>query len=125
MSAHGVHSGERIKVTATAAHSAGDLVYEGGFYGTVQDDVASGDLFTLILNKVWNFKNVPSTLPMGRIVAAPATVMATTLQVLSWTTHPSLNSHATAGWSPIGRTIETGTATTAKIQLFNPNPAAF
>lgn len=125
MSSNAVHSGERIQLTATAAHSAGDLVYQAGFYGVVQDDVASGDLYTLILTGVWRLNNVPSTVAQGKIVAAPATVMATTLEVLGWTTHPSLNSAATAGWNPIGRTIETGTATTAKVQLFNPNPAAW
>lgn len=124
MSRNRVHGGERIKVTASANHSAGDLVYERGFYGVCQDDVASGDVFTLILNGVYNLPRVPSTLVMGAVVAAEATISATSLVLLPWTTHASLNTAATAGWGQVGRTIETGTATTAKIQLF-PEGRAF
>jgi predicted RecA/RadA family phage recombinase len=125
MASNRVHGGDRIKVTASADHSAGDLVYEGGFYGIAQDDVSSGDIFALILDGVWNLPRVPSTLGMGLIVAAPATNQATGLQMLQWTTHPSLNTLATTAWNAIGRTIATGTATTAKVQLFAQNQVSF
>lgn len=126
MASNRVHGGNRIKVLSSAAHKAGDLVYERGFYGVVQDDVSgAGVLMTLILDGVWRLPRVPATIAMGKILAAEATISATTLVLLQWTTHPSLNSAATAGWNPIGRTIETGTATTAEIQLFAQNPAAF
>ena len=122
MSTHRVHAADRLTLRATTAHTAGDLVWCKGFYGTVQDDVVSGDLFTLILGDAWILKNVPSTLRAGAVLSAPATEQATTLPILTWTTHPSLNTVATTGWHPIGKTIATGTATTAKVQLFNPNP---
>lgn len=122
MARNRVHGGERIKVVATATHSSGDLVWEKGFYGIVQDDCVSGDLITLILNSVWNLRNVPSTVGMGRTLAAPATALATTLPL---GLVPSVFLNATTGWNVVGRTIETGTATTAKVQLFPYRPAAF
>lgn len=111
---------DHIKLTAAAAHKAGDLVCERGFYGTVVDDVAAGDTFTLRLNPTVNFARVPSTLAAGTLVAAPATAQATTLPIAA--ASPSLGMVATAGWIPFGKVIATGTATTAKIQLLNPNP---
>ena len=101
MASNRVHGGDRVKVTASADHSAGDLVYEAGFYGIAQDDVSSGDIFALILDGVWNLPRVPSTLSQGLVVAAPATNQATGLQMLQWTDHPTLNAHATALWNPI------------------------
>lgn len=103
-----------LKVVSAVAHKAGDCVYAKGFYGTVVDDVAAGETMTLRLNPTVNFANVlVSTLAMGTKVYAPATEQATTLPIIGG---------ATTGWNSIGRTIATGTATTAKVQLFNPNP---
>lgn len=124
MASNRVHGGERIKVIASANHTAGDLVFERGFFGVVQDNCLTGELITLILNGVWRLPRVPATLPMGRVVSAEATISATSLVILSWTGSATAPA-ATAGWNPIGRTIETGTATTAKIQLFNPNQVAW
>ena len=122
MSTNKVHAARRLTLRATTNHTAGDFVWCDGFYGVVQDDVTSGDLFTLILEEAWNLKRTPNGVRRGAILAAPATEQATSLPLLVWTTHPSLNSVATTGWHPIGKTIATGTATTAKTQLFNPNP---
>lgn len=113
-------------VVAVAAHKAGDLVCERGFFGTVADDVAAGDKFTLRLRPTINLPRVPSTLAMGVIVAAPVTAQATTLPIgisaQAAAASGVVPGNATAGWVAFGKTIATGTATTAKIQLFNPNP---
>lgn len=120
------HGTQHLQVTAVAAHTAGDLVCEGGFYGTVSEDNAAGDLITLRLVPTVNLPRVPSTLAMGTVVAAPATAQATTLPILAYAAAAAASGVvpdvATAGWYPIGKTIATGTASTAKIQLFNPNP---
>jgi hypothetical protein len=88
------HGTNHIKLTAVAAHLAGDLVCEQGFFGTVQD-----------------------------VVAAPATAQATTLPIAAiGAATGGAFAPATGGWIPFGKVIATGTATTAKIQHFNPNP---
>lgn len=112
------HGTEYIKLVATTAHRAGDLVYANGFYGLVEDAVVAGDLMTVRLQVTVNLPRVPSTLSQGIRVAAPATEMATTLPI---GIQGATIGAATAGWHIFGRTIATGTATTAKIQLFNPN----
>lgn len=114
---------DHLKVLSAVAHSAGDLVCAKGFYGTVVDNVAAGETMTLRLNPTVNFARVPSTVGMGVVVAAPATEQATSLPIGLFVGATSGLALATAGWYPIGKTIATGTATTAKIQLFNPNPA--
>jgi hypothetical protein len=117
------HGTNHIKLTAVAAHLAGDLVCEQGFFGTVQDDVAAGDVFTLLLDPTVNYPRVPSTLAIGVIVAAPATAQATTLPIAAiGAATGGAFAPATGGWIPFGKVIATGTATTAKIQHFNPNP---
>lgn len=117
------HGTDRMPFTATTAHAAGDLIYHKGFYGFVEDDVASGDRATLILRQTRNLPNVTSTLPLGAVVAAPAVEQATTLPVVE--AGATAGGLATAGWFQIGRVvIATGTATTAKIALFHPNPFA-
>lgn len=117
------HGTDRMKFTAVTAHRAGDLVYHKGFYGFVEDDVAAGDLATLILKQTRNLPYVPSTLALGAIVAAPATEQPTSLPIGA--ASASIGVLATAGWWPIGRVVmATGTATTAKIALFHPNPFA-
>lgn len=116
---------DHLKVLAATTHKAGDLVCAKGFYGTVADDVAAGEMMTLRLNPTVNFANVQTAaLPMGAVVAAPATEQATTLPIRSFSAATSgIIANATTGWYPIGKLIATGTSTTAKIQLFNPNPA--
>lgn len=120
MASNKVHAGERLTLTATTAHTAGDLVWCKGFFGVVQDDVVSGDKFTLILNGVWNLKRAPATSAIGAVLSAPATEQATGLPLGA--ASPTIGNAATAGWWSIGKVIATGTATTAKVQLFNPNP---
>lgn len=132
MAGNFVHRGRRLTVPFTTAHTAGDLVYVGasgaaggGFYGVVQDNVAAGATGTLILEGTWNLKRAPTTLAFGTVVAAPATETATSLPLLGYDAAAAASGvvpgPATVGWRPVGRTIATGTATTAKIQLFNPN----
>lgn len=118
MSTNFVHAARRLTFTAAVAHTAGDLVYHKGFYGVVQDDIAAGAVGTLILEGAWALPRVASTLPMGTVVAAPATELATSLPMGSVAT---MGVVATTGWNPVGRVIATGNATVAKIQLFNPN----
>lgn len=124
MSVTEVQDGHRLTFVATTDHAAGDLAYYNGFYGHVQDDIAAGELGMLILNKVWKFANVPSTLAQGALVAAPATEMATTLKIgLSAQAAAAsgvVPGNATAGWNVFGRVWETGNASMAAIQLFNP-----
>jgi hypothetical protein len=115
------HGTAHLKVAiAVAAHKAGDLVCERGFFGTVQDDVAAGDPFTLLLDPTVRLPRVASTLAAGVIVSAPVTAQATTLPIGA--AGATTGGLATAGWIPFGKTIATGTATTAVIQFFNPNP---
>lgn len=117
------HGTTHLQVTASSAHTAGDLVYEGGFFGTVEDDCSAGDVVTLQLDPTVNFTRVPSTVAMGKVVAALATSIATTLPIgLADAATLGQPIGATAGFVPIGKAIATGTASTAKIQLFNPNP---
>jgi predicted RecA/RadA family phage recombinase len=121
MSTTAVQQGDRLTFVATTAHAAGDLVHYNGFYGHVQDDIAAGELGMMILDRVWKFANVPSTLAQGAVVAAPATEQATTLPILAWAGATSgLVANATTGWNAIGRVWETGNASMAAIQLFNP-----
>lgn len=119
MSRNAVHAGRRITVLFDVLHRAGDLVYVRGFFGIVQDDVAAGETGTLILEGVWAVPRVASTVAMGTKLSAPATEIATSLPL--GTASPTLGNPATAGWLPVGRTIATGNATIAKLQLFNPN----
>ena len=105
------HGTDYLKVIASAAHLAGDLVYEKGFFGVCEDNVASGQLFTLRLSGTFNLPRVPSTLAMGTQVSAGPSSVATTLVIIGG---------PTTGAIPFGRTIATGTASTAKIQLYNP-----
>lgn len=122
MSVTAVQDGDRLTFTATTDHSAGDLACYNGFYGHVQDDIVAGELGMLILNKVWKFPRVPSTLPQGALVAAPATELATSLPIGLYAEATALGgaSGATAGWNVFGRVWETGNASMAAIQLLNP-----
>ena len=116
------HGTENLKVAvAVAAHRAGDLVCEKGFFGVVDDTTEAGAAITLRLNVTARLKYVPSTLAAGVVVAAPVTASPTSLPIAAAGATGFLAA-VTAGWIPIGKTIATGTATTAVIQLFNPNP---
>lgn len=113
-----VHRGARLgSVIFTVAHKAGELVYEKGFYGVVQDDVAAGAKGTLLLEGAWLLSRVPATVAQGAKLFAPATEIATSLPLISAATIGV----ASAGHNAIGRVIATGNATVAKVQLFNPN----
>jgi predicted RecA/RadA family phage recombinase len=126
-----VHEGRRLTVIFTKAHKAGDLVYEKGFYGKVEDDVNPLDTGTLILEGAHTFWTPQSTIAMGTVVAAPVTVggatipsAATSLQIRAYQGPTGIGgTGVTAGWNPIGRTIATGNATQVSVQLFNPNSA--
>lgn len=126
MSTTAVQQGDRLTFAAVTAHKAGDLVCINGFYGHCQDDIAAGELGMIILDRVWKFANVPSTLSQGALVAAPATEMATTLAIgLSAQAAAASGvapGNATAGWNVFGRVWETGNASMAAIQLINPRP---
>jgi hypothetical protein len=115
------HGTEHLKVTAAAAHKAGDLVCERGFFGTVSEDNAAGDLITLRLVPTVNLPRVPSTLAMGTVVSSPATAQATTMTNAAAGATGFLAA-VTAGWYPFGKVIATGTASTAKIAFFRNNP---
>lgn len=125
MSGNFVHRGRRIQVLFAVTHLAGDFVYVKGFYGVVQDDMAAGETGTLILEGAWTLPRVATTLAMGTKLAAPATEIATSLPLLTYGNAAAASGvvpgPATVGWNPIGRVIATGGATTAKVQLFNPN----
>lgn len=124
MSVNDVEQGDRRSFVATVDHAAGDLTYAEGFFGWVQDDIKAGELGMMILNTVKKAKNVPSTLASGVVVAARPTEMATTLQLLPYAGPTGIGGGgATAGFTPIGRVWETGNASMAPIQLFNPRGA--
>lgn len=118
MATNYVHAGKRLgNVLFTVAHKAGELVYEKGFFGVVQDDVAAGARGTLILEGTWTLSRVPATVAQGSKLHAPATEIATSLPLIAAAT----NGAASAGYAAIGRVIATGNASVAKVQLFNPN----
>lgn len=126
MSGNFVHAGHRKTITAATAHLAGDLIWQDGFYGVVQDNVAAGDKCTLILDGIWVLPRVASTVAAGTLMAAPATEQATGLPILAHGAAAAASGvipgPATTGWFPFGKTLATGNATVAKIQLLNPNP---
>jgi predicted RecA/RadA family phage recombinase len=110
-----------MTITADRAMAAGDFVYFQGFFGTVDDDAASGELVTLILDAgVRSLKNIfGSTIPRGtKMFAAPTTAPATTLILYPAASVPS-------GGLPVGRVWATGVASSAsatlKVALFHPN----
>jgi hypothetical protein len=126
MSVTGLEEGKRRTFKATTAHKAGDLAYAEGFYGHIQDDIAAGELGMMILGEVHYFGNVSGVLAAGALVAAPATEMATTLPVGVFAQAAAASGvipgNATTGWNAIGRVWETGNASLAPVQLFNPRP---
>jgi hypothetical protein len=59
---------------------------------------------------------------MGTVLAAVATEIATTLPMVAYSSATALGgAGATAAYRAVGRTIATGNATVADVQLFNPN----
>ena len=113
------HAGRRRSYTPSVDQKAGDLVYQHGFFGYLDDDVDSGRLGTMILEGVANLKNVfGSNINPGIKVSANPTHGATTLQIFPAPSVPS-------GGVAIGRVWATSPASSAsaiiKVQLFNPN----
>jgi predicted RecA/RadA family phage recombinase len=101
-------------------NAAGDLVYQQGFFGVVQDTTRVGAPAHMILEEVHELKNVyGSNINPGVKISAAPSVMATTLQLFPAGSVPSTN------WSVIGRAWATSPASSAtatlKVQLFNPN----
>lgn len=112
---HKIHNGDRLRLKFSVAHSAGDLAYEKGFFGWVQDDVAAGDYGVLLVDGgVYELARTPATVAAGvKLYAAPSAV-ATTLDLKPLA---SIASGAVA----VGRTVATGNATVAYVRLFRDN----
>lgn len=116
-----IEAGRRYQFTAANAHKAGDLVWAEGYYGIVQDDNAADALAVMILEGVWDVKNIYGGpfIPGTKVYAVPADA-ATTGRV--YMNAASLPASAVA----IGRvwhaTVAASAATAvARVQLFNPN----
>lgn len=114
MATNSVHAGDRIEIVSFGSdHKAGDLVYEQGWYGIVEDDVKAGRRGYIIPGRVWILPRVPAaTLAAGTAIYAYPTTSSTGLL---------LAAGATTGYNKIGRTIATGNATTAPVLLGHPN----
>jgi predicted RecA/RadA family phage recombinase len=113
-----VGAGRRLSVIMGSTHLAGDLVYEKGFFGVVQDNVATaGALGALILDGEWNLSRLvgnTAPVPMGAKIYAPATLLATSLPVAPIAS-------VGGSWAAIGRLAATSNASQAKVILFHPN----
>ena len=119
MSRTRVHGGRRRTFTPTVINAAGDLVYQNGFFGVVQDTTRVGALAHMILEEVHELKNVfGSNIGPGTKIFAAPTVIATSLLLYPAASVPS-------GGIAIGRAWATSPASSAsatlKVQLFNPN----
>lgn len=88
-----VQPGDRRQFTPVVAHRAGDLGFNGGYYGVSQDDavfVPSGGTVAardhmIILNGVWDLPNNgfdASLVFAGEKIYASPTVSATTLRLM-------------------------------------------
>jgi len=114
-----VHAGRRRTFTPTVINAAGDLVYQNGFFGVVQDTTRVGALAAMVLEGVHELKNVyGSNLNPGVKVSAAPSVFASSLLIYPPASLP-------AGAVAIGRVWATSPASSAsatlKVQLFNPN----
>lgn len=121
-----VQAGRRRQFTPTLAHKAGDLMYNGGYYGVNQDDVALNTVaptiardHMIILDGVWDLpKNGfdASLINAGAKIYAQPTVSATTLVLFQ--NAASLGAGAVA----IGRSWATAAAGASLIRtlLFGP-----
>jgi len=113
-----IGAGRRLSVIMAGTHLAGDLVYEQGFFGMVQDNVpTAGKLGALILDGEWNLSRlVGAAAPVaaGAKIYAPATLLATSLPVAPIAS-------VGGSWTAIGRLAATSNASLAKVILFHPN----
>ena len=114
-----VHAGRRRQYTPSVNQKAGDLVYQHGYFGYLDDDVDSARIGNMILEGVAILKHVfGSNINPGVKVFAQPTHGATTLQIFPAPSVPS-------GGVAIGRAWATSPASSAtatiKVQLFNPN----
>jgi predicted RecA/RadA family phage recombinase len=114
MATNHVHAGKRVRVLFDSAHTSGDLIFVKGHIGIVEETVANGDWGYIILGDAWLLPGVPATVAMGVVLGAPPTVQATRLPLLAYA--------AGSSWVPVGRTIATGNATVAKVNLFGNVP---
>ena len=117
MSRNYVSAGRRLSMASPVAHKAGDLVFYHGFFGWLQDDVASGALVALILEGEVTYDNpkflVSRLLPGTKMYADP-TIVPTTLTV-----YPQASAPTTA--YPIGRLTATSATASGKMILFDDN----
>ena len=118
MSKNFVAAGNRLTITATVAHTAGDLVYEKGFFGVIQDNVATaGDLFALIGNGEWKLARLvggAAPVAMGAVIYAQPTLSSTGVLIAPVA---SAGASAGIGWTAIGRLAATSNASIAKVIL--------
>lgn len=121
-----VEAGRRRQFTPTLIHKAGDLAYNGGFYGVSQDDVAFNTIaptvardHVILLDGVWDLPANSfdaSLVPAGAKIYAQPTVSATSLVLFK--NAASLGASAVA----IGRVWATAAAGASLIRtaLFGP-----
>jgi len=117
MSKSFVGAGRRLSIRAAVVHTAGDLVYEKGFFGVVQDNVAVGDLFALIGDGEWNLARLvggAAPVAMGAVIYAFPTLSSTGLLMAPVA---SAGASAGIGWTAIGRLAATSNASQAKVIL--------
>ena len=121
------HAGRRRQFTPTVTHKAGDLGYNGGFYGVSQDDAVFKSVapstadreHVILLEGVWDLPNNAfdaSIVNAGVKVYAQPTVSATSLVLFH--NAASLGTGAVA----VGRTWATAAAGASLIRvvLFGP-----
>ncbi len=121
-----VQAGRRYVFTAVANLTAGDLTYYEGYFGVVQDDVAICEKGVLILEGVWDLKNVyGGPFIPGSIVYAAPTVYpsgyATSIRLYMPATGLS---SVPSGAHPVGRTWNATVAASAatavaRVKLFS------
>lgn len=126
-----IEAGRRRQFTPTLLHRAGDLVFNGGFFGVTQDDAAfpSGTgaaasvadrPLVIVLDGVWDLKNNVfdgSPINAGAKIYAAPTYGATSLQLFK--NPASLGASAVA----IGRmwaTALAGASPYLRVALFGP-----
>jgi predicted RecA/RadA family phage recombinase len=115
-----IAAGRRRAFTPSVAHKAGELCYDLGYFGVVQDDVAASALGTLVLDAgVQELKNVfGSNLNPGVSIYAAPSVIATSLLLYPLGSTPS-------GAVAVGRVWATSPASSAtatlKVLLYHPN----
>jgi len=114
-----VHAGRRRTFTPSVINAAGDLIFQQGFFGVLQDNAVVGRLNHMILEGVHELKNVyGSNINPGVLVSAAPSVFASTHTIYPAPSVP-------ASGRVIGRVWATSPASSAtatiKVQLFNPN----